>query len=941
MAQSALAEGDLGAAGRWLDRATRLAPGDATLALARATLFLRQDAAQARAAYAALAARHDVREVWLGLAAAERQLGDFPAAARALGRAFGGHAANVSPDLFAATTATARDAREAGWCALQGDGTLSWLTARFGEVVISLDMHGQRAQVWARPPASEAGTIQNARLPASARLRARAVWVTCADQHLIGSPISLAAIRRVEGIATATPPGISGWAWHPADPETPVRLRVRAADGTRTVVICATGPAPELPGDAALLARRRTFEIPASALSGLVPPFAVTADDGVALLGSPCDPGVELREAAASALAVARRCPADLPAAPFEPGRPPRPHAHAGVATSTGIDIVLPITSRDDAAYARTLLRTLGRVDRLFVVTGADHSGLESAHSGPVDTRLSFLHLAQARGFGMLAEHGLRAAAQDRDVALIGEQVSLAPGWPAALSRKFRSGDAIGAVAPLAGSLERNGPRRAAHAGPGQPVTIQVPALASGCLLLRRACLEAVGGLRPSLFSQAATAIEDFCHRAGDLGWLLVVAPGVVAKFPNRPPPDPADRAIAATEDRLLSRLYPPIDRRAIETATAAAVRLPKLRAEMARWRRATEEVVVLVTHDRGGGVERQVRRRAKVLEASGLRPVYLRPAALTGGGGHTVAVEDSAGAPELRFEVPREIGAVTKLLRRLGPKHVELHHLLGHHPSMLALPRQLGVPYDVHVHDYACFCPRIALVSTERRHCNEPGAAQCEACVADLGRIIEEDIPVAMLRRRSAAWLADARRVIAPVHDVAARLSRHFPGLRAEVSAWEDDTMIAPPPGRPPKPGASRRVGVIGAIGLEKGYDVLLGCARDAATRRLNLLFIVVGHTIDDMRLIDTGRVFITGEYRDAEVRQLIVSQGCHLAFLPSVWPETWSFTLSEAWRAGLCVAAFDLGAPAERIRRSGHGWLLPLGATPQSVNNALVALA
>ena len=34
--------------------------------------------------------------------------------------------------------------------------------------------------------------------------------------------------------------------------------------------------------------------------------------------------------------------------------------------------------------------------------------------------------------------------------------------------------------------------------------------------------------------------------------------------------------------------------------------------------------------------------------------------------------------------------------------------------------------------------------------------------------------------------------------------------------------------------------------------------------------------------------------------------------------------------------VVAFDLGAQAERIRRTGRGWLLPLGLPPPAINNA-----
>ena len=134
-------------------------------------------------------------------------------------------------------------------------------------------------------------------------------------------------------------------------------------------------------------------------------------------------------------------------------------------------------------------------------------------------------------------------------------------------------------------------------------------------------------------------------------------------------------------------------------------------------------------------------------------------------------------------------------------------------------------------------------------------------------------------------------------------------------------------------------RVCVIGAIGTEKGFDVLLACARDAAMRNLPLDFIVVGYTIDDARLLETGVAFVTGEYTADELPALIARQDADLAWLPSIWPETWCFTLSEAWRAGLDVVAFDIGAPAARIRAAGQGLLLPLGLPPSSLNNALLA--
>jgi glycosyltransferase involved in cell wall biosynthesis len=129
----------------------------------------------------------------------------------------------------------------------------------------------------------------------------------------------------------------------------------------------------------------------------------------------------------------------------------------------------------------------------------------------------------------------------------------------------------------------------------------------------------------------------------------------------------------------------------------------------------------------------------------------------------------------------------------------------------------------------------------------------------------------------------------------------------------------------------------VVGGIGVHKGYDVLLACARDAVRRDLDIEFVVVGNTIDDARLLATGRIFITGRFRPDEAVDLIVAQRADLGFVPSIWPETWCLSLGEIWRAGLTAAAFDIGAPAERIRSTGRGILLPLGLSPSAINNTL----
>jgi glycosyltransferase involved in cell wall biosynthesis len=71
---------------------------------------------------------------------------------------------------------------------------------------------------------------------------------------------------------------------------------------------------------------------------------------------------------------------------------------------------------------------------------------------------------------------------------------------------------------------------------------------------------------------------------------------------------------------------------------------------------------------------------------------------------------------------------------------------------------------------------------------------------------------------------------------------------------------------------------------------------------------------------------IVIHGYCRAGTLPSLLARHRIGLVILPSIVPESYSLTLSEAWLAGAAVAAFDHGAIAERIRRNGGGWLAPL---------------
>jgi GT2 family glycosyltransferase/glycosyltransferase involved in cell wall biosynthesis len=957
-AQACLAAHDAAGALPWLERAHRIAPEDAGVALSLASLRLGAGAyAAAASLLEVVTRRHDVREAWLSLAAARRGLRDLDAAVAALREALSRHVLPERRQVAPLADAIAGEARLPGWCGLGADGRLMLHCAGGARPVLLAD---------GRPAAART------RLPDGVEILA----ATVGGRHLLGSPIAVGRARRIEGVVATRDGGIEGWAWHPGDPDTDPVLTVRGRKGGVLTIAAHDADMPSL----APLSRPRRFSLSAARLAGLRGPIGVTGRDGRHLMGSPLDPAAELASAALIAGEAARLFPLQAqrePAAPAPLAAVPAAlrgiAANAKPAPRRAVAVVVPAYRGVAATLAclNSVFATLPPESHVVVVDDASpepelSAALDELHAAK---KIRLLRHTGNRGFPASANAGMRAAAAlpgRPDLVLLNSDTVVTEGWIEGLRAAVHATPDIGTATPLcndatilsypdattvnpppdAAALARLG--RLAHAA-NAGLAVEIPTAVGACMYIRRECAAAVGLFREDVFAQGYGEENDFCMRARHLGWRHVGVPGVYIAHVGAHSFGTAGAHLIERNLGVLERLHPGYRALIAEFQAADPLAEARRRLDMARWRagRSRQGAVVFITHDSGGGVERVVRDRAAAARARGQRAILIRPERLRGADavaglayrpGFVVVGEAMEKYPNLRFAVPAELRELARLLRGDRVLTIEVHHLLGHHHDVLQLEKMLAVPIDMHVHDYALFCPRISLVGRDGRYCGEPDdAATCEACVADLGSNIEEKIGIAALRERSAADLAGARRVVVPSADAAARLRRHFPASAPEVEPHEDDGDRLPPrrPMRSP-----RRVCVVGGIGTEKGYDVLLACARDAARRRLPVEFTVVGHTPDDQRLMDTGRVFVTGPYQEAEAEALIRAQDADFAWLPSIWPETWCFTLGHAWRAGLPVAAFDIGAPADRIRRTGRGWLLPLGLPPPAINNALLAV-
>jgi GT2 family glycosyltransferase len=946
-----------------LEYALRLAPMDTAIIFVLGHLKLAIQRSDAIGLLERVAHDTGHRDAIISVAKAYHTFGDF---GRAVGELQKALCSNAPPQDLAfqmlANNITEQAGAE-GWCGLSNSGrlTIGGDTASSKSTKLEVFIDGQLARL-KTVKSNEVQGIQHFKLPESWRM-ARQIAVFAGGSELIGSPIFVDKVARIEGLATVSGGGVGGWCWHPGEPERPLRITLTSQfEPIKTLTVKAEISIRWTSNFSIFFAPRRFFA-PCEMLAGFDGLVQVFGPHMQALYGSPLSPRGPIENAVNAVIDVKNFFSVD----PLSSDGPAGDIKHIGICKepSIPVNLLMPKSMRPLPLGGRTvniiipvfrgLNATKACIESVLTARSLDERLIVVVDASPDQDMIAYLKLLASsgaielqlesvnRGFPVTANIGLRLT-NDADVVVLNSDTLVAPGWLQALQAAAYSEHDIGTATPLSNNAtifsypcadQFNPPpdfseivylnRIASEVNAG--LTIDVPTGHGFCLYIRSECLRETGIFREDVFGQGYGEENDFCMRAKVFGWRHVAVPSVfVGHLESQSFSDVKSQLIARNIE-VLNRLHVGYDNLINVWLSGDPLFASRRRLDMERFLRevAKRHAIMLITHNRKGGTSRHVAERVLFHDGRGDCAITIH-SSLASAGRHKCRVRagHTVDFPNLEFQLPDEFDLLLDFLARVRIRFVEFHHFIGHHPSIFKLANCLGSYYDVFIHDYAWFCPRITLTNTRTGYCGEPAVSQCVYCVDDNGSNIEEDTNPIDLIARSTAFLEAARSVIAPSFDTAARIRRHFP-IEVKVEMWEREFRL--------KVACQifgsesiRRICVVGAIGFEKGYDQLLACARSIAQKSLPVKICLVGYSSDDRRLLETGCVKITGPFEEHEVLELITTQQCDFGFLPTIWPETWSYALSHLWQANLPVVAYNIGAPAERIRSMNGGLLVPL---------------
>jgi GT2 family glycosyltransferase/glycosyltransferase involved in cell wall biosynthesis len=610
------------------------------------------------------------------------------------------------------------------------------------------------------------------------------------------------------------------------------------------------------------------------------------------------------------------------------------------------IDIVVPVYNAvgELARCVDSVLAHSSGDWRLLLIDDASTAiGIRTYFSGLRARRLPQVSLHRNErnlGFTLTANRGLAEARPDADVVLLHSDTVVTRDWLGKLARCAASSPHIGTITPFSNHAELCSLPRFCSNNPwamGQdpeplltalelsaaPTYPDLPTGMGFCFYIRRGLMAAIGGFDPA-FEPGHGEVTDFCLRAAAVGYRNVLCEDAFV-------PHLGERSVvdAAPRDRaLLLERHPGYSDLLGAYIAADPLRpLRELVRTQLRVLTGMRQGILHVLHGHGGGTEYHVR---ELIAASS---TAFRHYLLTAVGddwqleehadGEITAYDFRRGAHESWHDL---LGGI---VARFGIELIHLHNISSSREAMLSALAALQIPYGYTVHDLNFACPTITFLDATGRYCGAvTNRATCSTCLAAQSEFAAVDIGA--WRDRHAALLEHAAFVIAPSQWAADTLRRYFPVRPVTVVAHGSGSgtaradavyaRVAMPPDDIPT------VAVVGAIGSDKGARRLERLVELTRQRGAPLRWVLIGYDDTSREPMQSEDAVYTrhGPFDSREIGALFEHYRVRLVAYPSAGPETFSFTLSEAWLAGRPVLVPPIGALAERVAATGGGWIL-----------------
>lgn len=392
--------------------------------------------------------------------------------------------------------------------------------------------------------------------------------------------------------------------------------------------------------------------------------------------------------------------------------------------------------------------------------------------------------------------------------------------------------------------------------------------------------------------------------------------------------------------NRVIARRYPCYDANVQEFIRQDPLNTPRLALAMA-WagKRQKTAVPVYLAHDLGGGAENYLQNRLKADLIADATAVVLRV-----GGMSRWQLELHTVHGVTRGETD-SIAFIGRLLNLLPSRRIIYSCGVGDRDPislpeiLISFAQSQGDRIEILMHDFFPLSPSYTLLNSDGAYHGLPmpglnadpahSTFRADGTRVDLsdwrlawGVLFQAAHRVTVFSDSSRALVVQAY----PQVETKLIVSPHMPTMKAiHLRPCESphDTPV---------------IGVLGNIGYQKGAAILRELSQLLAKTGRGRL-VILGNVDPAYRMASSAKIH--GGYQIEDIPCLVARYGIDRWLIPSIWPETFSYTTHEALATGLPVFGLDIGAHGEVIRtaaaKTGQGGIIPMTGGTVDLEEAL----
>lgn len=347
---------------------------------------------------------------------------------------------------------------------------------------------------------------------------------------------------------------------------------------------------------------------------------------------------------------------------------------------------------------------------------------------------------------------------------------------------------------------------------------------------------------------------------------------------------------------------------------------------------RALEEkrqIVIWIDHSLGGGTE--VYSKTQFVEMKEMA-LILRMQYFAWYDYFRLSVFDNGKERKCIFKT---LDDLERFLLKKPINKIVVNNLVGYHSTLEILDfvarikKSSGFQMDVSFrgHDFQCICPSFNLINCDGNFCHLYYSNGCEKCLSQL-KLSKSDIDNKILRS-GATTLAEWRHrwsdffsntaddVIVFSKSTSKILNEIYPQLVKKIQIIPHKVPFYAKVDIPPHKGIN--IAFLGNTSLyQKGGEIIREMC-DWVTEYKNVRLVAIGNYSNPPLNLK-----VTGKYNPEDLPKIMREEEIDIVFISSIWPETFSYTTSEAMSMNIPVACYNLGAQAERVSVYSKGLIL-----------------